>query len=273
MSAPLRTIRRTARLATLAGITSTLMPFYLLNKRIARARGTESSMHNAWVRSWAKTMLRTFQVEALREGNVPQSTGAGRLVVSNHRSAIDIVLMQSLFGGHLVSRGDLSGWPLIGPAARAVGTIFLDRSSARSGAATLRTLEGWLADGRTVILFPEGTTFTGDEVRPFHAASFVAAARAKAEIVPVGVAYETNGDAGFVGETFGAHLLRVSAAARIRLGVTVGAPLAAPARADAAAFAREARSIVQSLVDRSRVRVDGADAGDRVAEPSNELDP
>ena len=260
MSLPLRTARRTAlraaRLATLTGLTSSLMPFYLASKRLARARGDESSTHDAWVRSWARTMLRTFGVEVSRQGEPPVRSGRGLLVVSNHRSAIDIVLMQSLFGGHLVSRGDLSGWPLIGPAARAVGTIFLDRTNARSGAMTLRTVEQWLREGRTVILFPEGTTFIGDEVRPFHAASFVAAARAGADIVPLGVAYETGGEASFVGETFGAHLLRVSAAPRIRLAVTVGPVLAPPTRAEAHAFARDTRATVQGLVDQSRTTID-----------------
>lgn len=256
MSHVLASVRRAARLGALAGLTSTLMPFYLAGKARARARGTESAMHNAWVRRWARTMLRAFGVHVQRAGHATGNAERGRLVVCNHRSAIDIVLLQSLFGGHLVSRGDLSGWPLIGPAARAVGTIFLDRTSARSGAATLRIVEKWLREGRTVILFPEGTTFIGDEVRPFHAASFVAAARAQAEVVPVGVAYATDGDASFVGESFGTHLLRVSAAPTIHLAVTVGTPaIPPPARAEAAAFARSMRDQVQTLVDQSRARV------------------
>lgn len=261
MSAP---IRRALRLATLASLTSSWMPFYLASKRLARARGSETPVHNAWVRTWARTMLRTFGVHTSLEGPIAPAAG-GRLVVANHRSAIDIVLLQSLFGGHLISRGDLSRWPLIGPAARAVGTLFLDRQNARSGASTLRALEGWLAEGRTVILFPEGTTFVGDEVRPFHAASFVAAARAGAEIVPVGIAYESGSEAGFVGEAFGTHLMRVSAARAIRLGVTVGAPLAAPPRNAAQAFAQAARETVQQLVERSRARVDHESAASAAA--------
>lgn len=257
MSHPLAHARRAARLAALTGLTTGLMPFYLAQKRLARARGTESSMHNAWVRSWARIMLRAFGVEVLHAGHPTHDSALGRLIVCNHRSAIDIVLMQSLFGGHLVSRGDVSGWPLIGPAARAVGTIFLDRQSARSRAATLRVIEEWLRDARTVILFPEGTTFVGDEVRPFHSAAFLAAARAGVEIVPVGVAYQSGSEASFVGESFGSHLLRVSAASHIRLAVTVGAPTSPPtARSELAAFAQSLRAGVQLLVDESRARVD-----------------
>ena len=56
--------------------------------------------------------------------------------------------------------------------------------------------------GQTVIVFPEGTTFAGDEVRPFHAGAFVAALRTGAEIVPVGLAYQRGSGAAFVDESF-----------------------------------------------------------------------
>ena len=49
------------------------------------------------------------------------------------------------------------------------------------------------------MLYPEGTTYSGDEVRPFRAGAFLAAQRTGAEIVPVGIAYE--GDAASYGET------------------------------------------------------------------------
>ena len=242
------------------GLTSAMMPFYLARTRIAHAQGDEVSVHNTWIRRWANLLLPTFGVTLHHTANDTALTadpprGRGRLVIANHRSAIDIVVMQALFGGHLISRGDLSRWPLIGPAARAVGTLFLDRENARSGAATLRALEGWLREGRTVTLFPEGTTFRGDEVRPFHSAAFVAVARAGAEVVPVGLAYAEGSDASFVGESFGAHLMRVSAAPRIDLGVSVGAPQLLTDRQHAASFARTMRHTVQELVDRSRAHL------------------
>src|SRR6478609_5701447 len=92
-----------------------------------------------------------------------------------------------------VSRADLAGWPVIGLAARRVGTLFVDRSDKRSGAAVINAMITGLESGRGVMVYPEGTTFAGDEVRPFRAGAFLAAQRAGAEIVPVGIAYGGDG--------------------------------------------------------------------------------
>ena len=47
-----------------------------------------------------------------------------------------------------------------------------------------------LRRGITVGVFPEGTTFPDDEVREFQAGAFVAVAREKGIVLPVGIAYE-----------------------------------------------------------------------------------
>jgi 1-acyl-sn-glycerol-3-phosphate acyltransferase len=180
-----------------------------------------------WTRRWAATLLRLFDIRLEIRGSVPPPTkkgrDRGRLIVANHRSAIDIGVMLATFGGRLVSRADLSGWPVIGAAARMAGTIFVDRQDARSGMITMRLMEKHLKDGDTVTIFPEGTTFPGDEVRPFHGGAFISAARASAEILPVGLAYPEKSDAAFVNETFMSHLNRMSMAPNAtRVGVAVG---------------------------------------------------
>jgi 1-acyl-sn-glycerol-3-phosphate acyltransferase len=105
------------------------------------------------------------------------------------------------------------------------------------------------------MVFPEGTTFAGDEVRPFHAGAFVAAARANAEVIPVGLAYATGSEAAFVNETFVAHLGRVAAAEPSDLAVCVGEPIVA-AGAKAADVRDAAHAAVQRLVDEARTHVD-----------------
>ena len=134
----------------------------------------------------------------------------------------------------MVSREDLSGWPILGAAASAVGTIFVDRADAMSGATTIRAMRSALRDGDTVCLFPEGTTFEGDVVRPFHAGAFIAALRTGAEIVPVGFAYERDSGAAFVGETFLEHLERMAGAAPTRVVAKIGEPFFVGGRARAA---------------------------------------
>src|SRR5208282_5045778 len=99
--------------------------------------GARAAIRDRWVKRWADALLELFAVRVTVHGG-PRRAGAGRLIVANHRSTIDVAILLSTFGGRMVSRADLSGWPLIGAAARSVGTIFVDRESAMSGAKTIR---------------------------------------------------------------------------------------------------------------------------------------
>jgi 1-acyl-sn-glycerol-3-phosphate acyltransferase len=157
----------------------------------------------------------------------------------------------------MVSRADLARWPLVGAAARAVGTVFVDRADAASGAGAVRAIGTHLVAGSTVIVFPEGTTFPGDDVRPFHRGAFVAALHSGADIVPVGLAYQTGSGAAFVKETFAAHLARVAAARPSRAVMCIGAPIAVDEKARGSQLATAAHAEVQRLVREARLVVDG----------------
>jgi 1-acyl-sn-glycerol-3-phosphate acyltransferase len=182
--------------------------------------------------------------------------GRGHLIVSNHRSTADIVVLLQAFGGQMVSRADVAHWPLVGAGARSVGTVFVDRSDAVSGATAVRVIRGLLAQAETVIVFPEGTTFAGDEVRPFRGGAFIAALRSGAAVVPVGLAYETGSQASFLDESFGAHVWRVAAAEPSRVAMCVGEPLTLADDTRAADLRDRAREEVQKLVREARRVVD-----------------
>ena len=132
----------------------------------------------------------------------------------------------------MVSRADLSGWPIVGQAARRVGTVFVDRDDASSGATAIREMRQLLKAGQTVNLFPEGTTFDGDVVRPFHPGAFVAALRTGATIVPVGPP--------------------------TRVAMCIGEPLQIGPKARAQALRDAAHAAVQELVHDARARCDGS---------------
>jgi 1-acyl-sn-glycerol-3-phosphate acyltransferase len=99
-------------------------------------------------------------------------------------------------------------------------------------------------------VYPEGTTFAGDEVRPFRAGAFLAAQRAGAEIVPVGIAYGGSG-ASFLEESFPAHYRRVASSPKTRIGLVAGEPFRADSP-DVEAIQRRAHAEVQLLVHRAR---------------------
>jgi len=252
-------VRRTARQAYRAtgfiALTAAMLPVFLAHYNKVPASQKET-VRDLWVRRWARALLALFSVTVEVTGaSVPPPTrkgDRGRLIVANHRSTIDVGVLLGTFGGVMVSRDDLARWPVIGAAARAVGTVFVDRKNAESGAATIRAIQKHLEEGATIILFPEGTTFDGDEVRPFFGGAFIAAARAGAEVLPVGLAYPKSSGAAFLDETFPQHLARMAKSGATRMALAIGTPIDVAKGSRAGPLAKRAHDDVAALVLRAR---------------------
>jgi lyso-ornithine lipid O-acyltransferase len=246
--------RQVWRTSGFVAATSAMLPAYLAHS--ARVPPEQrDTVRELWVRRWASALLALFRIEVVTSGNVPPPTRRGergRLIVANHRSAIDIGVLLATFGGRMVSRADLAGWPLVGAAARSVGTVFVDRTSTRSGAATIRAIQKELEDGQTISIFPEGTTFEGDTIRPLHGGAFIAAARAGADVLPVGLAYPKSSGAAFLDETFLAHLGRMAASDATRMALAVGDPIATERAARATELTARVSADLSRLVGEAR---------------------
>ena len=202
-------------------------------------------------RRYFGAMLRLFGADLeVLHGPPPPST-RGRLIVSNHRSALDIGVLMWLFDAQVLSRGDLADWPLVGHAARRVGTLFVDRGDLGSRAVALRSMRRVLEGGGSLIVFAEGTTFGGDEVRPFHLGAFAATRGLDVEVLPVGLAYEPGGED--LTADFGAHLRDLAARPTTRVVVSVGEPMS-PQR-DPRKTAEQVREAVARLVIEARAAV------------------
>lgn len=248
-------VKQAARAGGFVGVTGAMLPAFIARMK-ATTDADRDDVRDRWVKRWASALLALFSVERVIDGVVPPPTRSGsrgRLVVVNHRSAIDIGVVLATFGGTMVSRADLAEWPVIGAAAKSVGTIFVNRTNAESGAATIRIVQKALEDGLTINLFPEGTTFDGDELRPFHGGAFVSAVRAQAEILPVGMAYPKDSGAAFVNETFGAHLARMAKSSSTRMVVSIGEPFVAKREDRATDISKRAHREMAALVARARL--------------------
>jgi 1-acyl-sn-glycerol-3-phosphate acyltransferase len=201
---------------------------------------------------WSHRMFPLFGLDLhVVSGEVPYGLGP-YLVVANHRSPLDILLGIHLMGGVVVSHQGVADMPVVGHAAAYTDTIFVDRSDSRSGARAIRQMRRRLVEGRNVIVFPEGTTFAGDEVRPFKRGAFSAAKGLDVKVLPLGVAYPPGME--FVDESFGRHLLRTSTRRRTPIHVCIGEPEPVP---KGAAEVEAVRQRVQALVDEAAAARDG----------------
>jgi 1-acyl-sn-glycerol-3-phosphate acyltransferase len=92
------------------------------------------------------------------------------LLVCNHLSYLDIIVLSSIRPCVFVAKRDVAAWPLFGWLARAAGTIFVDRERRLASANVVDLVREAVAGGSLVVLFPEGTSSDGSTVLPFKSA-------------------------------------------------------------------------------------------------------
>ncbi|MDA3921879.1 MAG: lysophospholipid acyltransferase family protein [Salinisphaera sp.] len=134
---------------------------------------------------WLGRMLNALHIRLDIDGTPP--SGAA-LVVSNHCSWLDILVLGRVFNTAFVSKAEIGGWPLVGSFARAGGTVFIHRGSGKTGE-TSAQIRANLDAGRSVLFFPEGTTTSDPNPRHFHARLFAAAIDGDHPVLPVSLRY------------------------------------------------------------------------------------
>lgn len=146
-----------------------------------------------------------------------------QLWCANHISWLDVIVLSAIGRPYFVSKAEVKNWPLIGWVARAAGTLFLSRGSgAKSLCSALSTV---LSAGKSVVIFPEGTTTSGTCVRPFHPRLFQTAIATQSSVKPIRIAYldeegRPSSIAPFIGDdALVPHLIRVMRAGKLKVDV------------------------------------------------------
>ncbi|HEY0282608.1 MAG TPA: lysophospholipid acyltransferase family protein, partial [Rhizomicrobium sp.] len=99
----------------------------------------------------------------------------GVLMVGNHASYLDILILSAIARVSFVGRSDLENWPVLGPLAKLQETVFIVRTR-RSGAGAARdAIRERLLQGDALVLFPEGTSTDGNRVIRFKSSLMGAA--------------------------------------------------------------------------------------------------
>jgi 1-acyl-sn-glycerol-3-phosphate acyltransferase len=97
-------------------------------------------------------------------------TDRGVLMVANHTSYFDILVMSSTLPVSFVAKLEVASWPLFGLMSKLQRTIFVDRSKRAEAAKGAQEIRKRLKAGDTLVLFPEGTTSDGNRILPFKSA-------------------------------------------------------------------------------------------------------
>lgn len=202
------TLRRLRRAVALAFALAMCVVRYWLD----RLRGPMTLERRAlWLQGSARAILKVLAIRTEVEGQPPMCG----LVVSNHLSYLDIIIISAAMPCFFVSKIEVGGWPFFGRAARSGGTIFLDRSSLASASAVAEEMTKRLKLPIPVLLFPEGTSTDGSQVLRFHSRLIDPATEAGAPITAAAIRYVIEGGVEerelcwFGDEGFTSHLWKV----------------------------------------------------------------
>jgi 1-acyl-sn-glycerol-3-phosphate acyltransferase len=184
---------------------------------LARARMT---------RDWGRAICMTCGIRVERIGEPPREAA---LLVANHRSYADIAALAACAPMTFIAKAEIRGWPVLGTAAERAGTVFVQRGDRRSGAAALRQSRALLAQGISIAVFPEGTTYAPPGIGPFEHGAFRLAAAARFPIVPVAIEYSRASDAWTDPDdrTFLKHFLTTFSRRTVAVRIAFGTPLIA----------------------------------------------
>jgi 1-acyl-sn-glycerol-3-phosphate acyltransferase len=196
-------------------------------------------------RNYTGVSLRILGVRLTRRG---QMASRSALYVSNHRSMLDPFIQLRFIDAYIVSKSEVEKYPLVGKGARMTGVVFVKRESRESRAATRETIRDLLVSGKSVMIYPEGTTSNEPTVQDFKPGTFRIAAEHNIPVIPVTIQYRDASDHWADGPML-AFFLRKFAKRKIDAYLSIGDPII---DRDPDVLMRIAREVISSEIHQAR---------------------
>lgn len=119
------------------------------------------------------------------------STRKPVLLVANHLSYLDILILSSLNPSLYITSVEVEKTFFLGMISRLGGSLFVERRSKGKLLEEVDRIADIMRQGFTVTLFPEGTSSDGEKVLPFKGALLKTAEKAGVDIFPVCIKYRS----------------------------------------------------------------------------------
>lgn len=131
-----------------------LFPFKRIDRRNKR-----------WIlKTWARSFSAIIRIRVEIIGTIPRPPF---LLVANHITYFDMLVLAWATGCIFVSREDVEHWPLIGWIAKSLHMLFIDRSNRRDAMRVNGLIEKTLLEGDGIVIFPESRVSCALDVEPF----------------------------------------------------------------------------------------------------------
>ena len=164
-SGPMGWVRLLWRLPAVTGWTLAIYLTYVTGRGLTMRRpAARRNWRNRIVANWSRGLGRILGMQLEVEGTPPSD---GALLVANHLSYLDIIVLGGHAGARFVAKSEIASWPVFGHLSKVADVIFVNRSSRRDLLRVGDAVRGALEGGDSVIVFPEGTSTRGERVTRF----------------------------------------------------------------------------------------------------------
>ena len=141
----------------------------------------------------AKIYLRAFRIRTklINPERLALLKEKNYLVVANHVSYTDIMMLSAIHPFSFITSVEMGENPFLGDITKLGGSLYTNRKQFVSLPAEIENFAKALRDGFNVVLFAEGTSTDGSDVRPFRSSLFEMAIKAERDILPICIKYLT----------------------------------------------------------------------------------
>lgn len=145
-------------------------------------------------RNFTLLMRAILNIKVTVEGDEGQLERGGYVIIANHMSYVDGIVLGSIFPIVFVSKKEVRSWPIVGLWNILCGTIFIDRQHKQEVGLLVDEMAAKLKQEANILLFPEGTSTNGERMLPFQTVPLAAPLRSRSIIVPATIAYKSIDD-------------------------------------------------------------------------------
>lgn len=134
--------------------------------------------------------LKLFGIK-IRKNFVPLNNDENYLIVSNHLSYLDILIISSFFPTCFVTSTEMKETPFLGQLCLLGGCLFVERRKRAGITAEVAQITNALKSGLNVVIFPEAKSNNGETVLTFRRPLFQAAVNSGMKVLPICLNYRS----------------------------------------------------------------------------------